>query len=135
MSILKWDQRTCVRSRQNRKCRSKPLRATLATNFLRKSRSAGAVARLFSATTPTIAAEEENFFEALLPDKLSKLTALAVKPLRAMPVAVQRRMLHVWLRASDVPDLGFDLIERVRALLDPTNRLAKTNLPRDRHVR
>ena len=83
----------------------------------------------------TIAAEEENFFEALLPDKLSKLTALAVKPLRAMPIAVQRRMLHEWLRARDVPDLSFDLIERVRALLDLSNRAAKTNLPQDRHVR
>ena len=83
----------------------------------------------------TIAAEEENFFEALLPDKLSKLTALAVKPLRAMPIAVQRRMLHKWLRARDVPDLSFDLVERVRALLDLANRVAKTNLPQDRHVR
>jgi len=83
----------------------------------------------------TIAAEEENFFEALLPDKLSKLTALAVKPLRAIPIAVQRRMLHEWLRARDVPDLSFDLIERVRALLDLSNRAAKTNLPQDRHVR
>jgi tRNA(Ile)-lysidine synthase len=82
-----------------------------------------------------IAAEEENFFEALLPDKLSKLTALAVKPLRAMPIAVQRRMLHEWLRASDVPDLSFDLVERVRALLDLSNGAAKTNLPQDRHVR
>jgi len=83
----------------------------------------------------TIAAEEENFFEALLPDKLSKLTALAVKPLRAMPIAVQRRMLHKWLRALEVPDLSFDLVERVRALLDLANRVAKTNLPQDRHVR
>jgi len=83
----------------------------------------------------TLAAEEENFFEALLPDKLSKLTALAVKPLRAMPIAVQRRMLHEWLRARDVPDLSFDLVERVRALLDLSNRAAKTNLPQDRHVR
>jgi tRNA(Ile)-lysidine synthase len=83
----------------------------------------------------TIAAEEENFFEALLPDKLSKLAALAVKPLRAMPIAVQRRMLHDWLRARDVPDLSFDLVERVRALLDLSNRAAKTNLPQDRHVR
>jgi len=83
----------------------------------------------------TIAAEEENFFEALLPDKLSKLTALAVKPLRAMPIAVQRRMLHEWLRARDVPDLSFDLVERVRALLDLASRVAKTNLPQDRHVR
>ncbi len=83
----------------------------------------------------TIAAEEEKFFEALLPDKLSKLTALAVKPLRAMPIAVQRRMLHEWLRARDVPGLSFDLVERVRALLDLSNRAAKTNLPQDRHVR
>ena len=83
----------------------------------------------------TIAAEEENFFEALLPDKLSKLTALAVKQLRAMPIAVQRRMLHKWLRARDVPDLSFDLVERVRALVDLANRVAKTNLPQDRHVR
>ena len=83
----------------------------------------------------TITAEEETFFEALLPDKLSKLTALAVKPLRAMPIAVQRRMLHEWLRARDVPDLSFDLVERVRALLDLSNRAAKTNLPQDRHVR
>jgi len=83
----------------------------------------------------TIASEEENFFETLLPDKLSKLTALAVKPLRAMPVAVQRRMLHEWLRARDVPDLSFDLVERVRALLDLSNCAAKTNLPQDRHVR
>jgi tRNA(Ile)-lysidine synthase len=83
----------------------------------------------------TIAAEEEGFFEALLPDRLSKLTAVAVKPLRAMPIAVQRRMLHEWLRARDVPDLSFDLVERVRALLDLSNRAAKTNLPRDRHVR
>jgi tRNA(Ile)-lysidine synthase len=83
----------------------------------------------------TIAAEEENFFEALLPDELSKLTALAVKPLRAMPIAVQRRMLHEWLRAGEVPNVSFDLIERVRALLDLSNRVAKTNLPQDRHVR
>jgi tRNA(Ile)-lysidine synthase len=85
--------------------------------------------------TATILAEEENFFETLLPEKLSKLTALAVEPLRKMSLAVQRRMLHKWLRAAGVADLGFDLVERVRALLDLTNRVAKTNLPQDRHVR
>jgi tRNA(Ile)-lysidine synthase len=85
--------------------------------------------------TATIMAEEENFFETLLPEKLSDLTALAVEPLRKMSLAVQRRMLHKWLRAADVADIGFDLVERVRALLDVTNRVAKTNLPQDRHVR
>jgi hypothetical protein len=48
---------------------------------------------------------------------------------------VQRRMLHRWLRAAGVADIGFDLVERVRALLDHAGRVAKTNLPRGRHVR
>jgi tRNA(Ile)-lysidine synthase len=85
--------------------------------------------------TATIAAEEENFFEALLPPKLTKLSQLAVKEMRALPTAVQRRALHHWLRASDVQNLSFDLIERVRALLDLVNRVAKTNLPGNRHAR
>ncbi len=83
----------------------------------------------------TIAAEEENFFETLLPPELARLSKLGVKEMRALPLAIQRRTLHGWLRASDVSDVSFDLIERVRALLDLTNRVAKTNLPQDRHVR
>lgn len=85
--------------------------------------------------TATIAAEEENFFETLLPEKLSKLTALAIQPLREMSTTVQRRMVHKWLRDAEVTDVGFDLVERVRGLLDAANRVAKTNLPQDRHVR
>ena len=85
--------------------------------------------------TARIAAEEENFFETLLPAKLSKLTTLAVEPLRSMNVAVQRRMVHRWLRAGDVSNVGFDLVERVRGLLDVMGGVAKTNLPGDRHAR
>jgi tRNA(Ile)-lysidine synthase len=85
--------------------------------------------------TAAIMAEEENFFETLLPEKLSGLTALTVEPLRKMALAVQRRMLHKWLRACDVPDLTFDLVERVRGLLDLTKGVAKTNLPGNRHAR
>ncbi len=85
--------------------------------------------------TATIMAEEENFFETLLPDKLSALTALTVEPLRKMASALQRRMLHKWLRAGDVPNLTFDLVERVRGLLDLTKGVAKTNLPGNRHAR
>jgi hypothetical protein len=44
-------------------------------------------------------------------------------------------MLHKWLRSANVADIGFDLIERVRQLLDAANNVAKTNLPQDRHVR
>jgi hypothetical protein len=40
-----------------------------------------------------------------------------------------------WLRAQDVPGVGFETIERVRLLVDPAARVAKVNLPQDRHVR
>lgn len=82
--------------------------------------------------TAMIAAEEENFFEDLLP---KNSTDLPVEPLRKLSTAMQRRTLHRWLRESNIPDVGFDLIERVRALLEPAARVAKTNLPQDRHVR
>ena len=83
----------------------------------------------------SLASEEEDFFEALVPHELSLGTQLAIEPLRAMPVAVQRRMLHGWLRAGNVSGVSFELVERVRALLDLANRVAKTNLPGRRHVR
>ena len=83
----------------------------------------------------TIAAEEDVFFETLLPADLFRGTALAAAPLRTLPLAVQRRVVHKWLRAEAVTDVGFDLVERIRALLDSVNRVAKTNLPRNRHAR
>ena len=83
----------------------------------------------------SLASEEEGFFDELLPPEFSPGTQLAIEPLRAMPVAVQRRMLHRWLRAGDISGVSFDLVERVRALLDPESKAAKTNLPQGRHVR
>jgi hypothetical protein len=68
-------------------------------------------------------------------DKSSDAARLAVKPLRKMGVALQRRVLHKWLREADVADVGFDLVERVRALVDLTAGVAKTNLPRNRYAR
>ena len=83
--------------------------------------------------TATILAEEENFFELFLPEKFSDV--LDAKLLRELPLALQRRILSKWLRSEKVRDVGFDLIERTRALLDRTSRVAKTNLPQDRHLR
>lgn len=82
--------------------------------------------------TAMIAAEEENFWEILLPQTGGELM---VKPLRATGPALQRRVLHRWLRSAQVPEVGFDLVERVRSLIETTARIAKTNLPHDRHVR
>ena len=83
--------------------------------------------------TAVIAADEENWINSQLPDA-SDLD-LSVKKLRELPVAFQRRQILKWLRARNVPDVSFDLIERVRALANRDARIAKINLPRDRHVR
>src|SRR5438552_7610394 len=85
--------------------------------------------------TATIAAEEENWIDnqvRLSPDHDDYLN---LKELRALPVGLQRRTILKWLRAQNVSGIGFDAIERVRSLLDPAARVAKVNLPQDRHVR
>lgn len=80
-----------------------------------------------------IAAEEENWIERQLPDATGR--DLAVAELRELPVALQRRRILKWLRTQDVPNVGFDIVENVRALLDHNSRVSKINLPQDRHVR
>jgi tRNA(Ile)-lysidine synthase len=85
--------------------------------------------------TAMIVAEEEHFFSELLPAGDGTVDELLLKPLREMGVALQRRALRKWLRAADVADVGFDLIERVRRLLDIATGSARTNLPRNRYVR
>ncbi|HEU5246453.1 MAG TPA: tRNA lysidine(34) synthetase TilS [Candidatus Udaeobacter sp.] len=80
-----------------------------------------------------IAGEEEEWIDGQLSD--SSDVELSVAKLRALPVAVQRRAILKWLRAQNISGVGFDVIERVRSLLDPTGRVAKINLARDRHVR
>jgi len=83
--------------------------------------------------TAIIAAEEEKWIETELPD--SKHADLSVVKLRALPIALQRRALLKWLRTQNVSDVGFDAIERVRSLADRDVRMAKVNLPGNRHAR
>src|SRR5262249_36863188 len=80
-----------------------------------------------------IAAEEENWLEGKIPD--SPNAELSVAKLRDLPVALQRRAILKWLRTHNVANVGFDVVENVRALLDRDARVAKVNLPQDRHVR
>jgi tRNA(Ile)-lysidine synthase len=82
-----------------------------------------------------IAADEGDWLEGLVDAKASATGQLDADKLRADPRALQRRIIHKWLQSQGVGDLDFDLIERVRALLDPEATTAKTNLPRGRHVR
>jgi tRNA(Ile)-lysidine synthase len=81
----------------------------------------------------TIVAEEESWIDNQLRD--SSQEHLSVKELRDLPVALQRRQILKWLRARNISNIGFDLVEQVRALVDHDSRIAKINLPQDRHVR
>jgi hypothetical protein len=80
-----------------------------------------------------IAAEEERWIDNQLPD--SSGTKLSVAQLRVLPIALQRRAILKWLRAQNIADIGFDVVESVRSLADRESRIAKVNLPKDRHVR
>ena len=83
----------------------------------------------------SILAEEEGLLDELLPDESETALTLEVGRLRELPVALQRRTILRWLRGHEVSDVGFAVIERVRALIPPDAPVAKTNLPRQRHVR
>lgn len=83
--------------------------------------------------TAIIAAEEENWIDSEVPDSAN--ADLSVPKLRALSVALQRRIILKWLRAKDISEVGFDVIEHVRSLADRDAAVAKVNLPRNRHVR
>ena len=80
----------------------------------------------------SIAAEEDGLLNDMLPQIGARIS---VKQLRAMPVALQRRTITRWLREQQVSDIGFVLVEQVRAMLDAESGAAKINLPGDRHAR
>ena len=80
-----------------------------------------------------IAAEQEDWIDNQLPD--SNDVDLSVKKLRDLPIALQRRQILNWLRKQNVSGVSFDVIERVRLLFDQQSRVAKINLPQNRHVR
>jgi tRNA(Ile)-lysidine synthase len=80
-------------------------------------------------TTEVLAAEDE-LLAAQTPVAAPEP---AVAPLRLLALAMQRRVLHGWLKGRGVADVGFEEVERVRALL--SGQTAKTNLPGSKHAR
>ena len=79
--------------------------------------------------------EEEALLDSLVSTETISAADLAVAPLRKMPVALQRRTILRWLRARNVADVSFDIVENVRSLSEPGAKIAKVNLPRDQHAR
>jgi tRNA(Ile)-lysidine synthase len=82
-----------------------------------------------------ISADEAEWADSLVDSASMRDAELPVKKLRAQPRALQRRIIHRWLQSRGIGDLNFETIERVRALIEPEAPHAKTNIPRDRHVR
>jgi tRNA(Ile)-lysidine synthase len=80
-----------------------------------------------------ILAEDESWIDSQLAEPND--ARLSLSKLRDLPVALQRRQILQWLRGQNVADIGFEVIERVRLLLDRQSGVAKINLPGDRHVR
>lgn len=75
--------------------------------------------------------DEEAWMQSLVP---APSETLACEELRAMPLALRRRMILRWLREQNVPEPGFAEIERVLGLLDLEGP-AKVNLPGNWHAR
>lgn len=75
---------------------------------------------------------EDEWLTSLIPAQ-EPSAELETAELRAQPLALQRRLLHAWLKSHAVPNVGYDEVEAVRALL--TGRTAKANLPAGWHAR
>ena len=76
-------------------------------------------------TTELLRAEDE--FLSAQPELRGAPDALQVPLLRSLPLALQRRLIHLWLARHAVANCGFAEVESVRSLLD--SRGAKVNLP------
>ena len=85
--------------------------------------------------TAQIWAEEDALLDSMLPGISLSSAELTVQSLRALPVALQRRAILHWLRGQNIPGVNFDVVEQIRALELPHARVAKVNLPGNRHVR
>lgn len=60
---------------------------------------------------------------------------LSVSGLRSMPEALQCRVIRKWLGNRGIAGTGYRQIEEIRSLIPPGSRIAKINLPNDRHAR
>ena len=76
---------------------------------------------------------DEDDFLSSLPELRDLPETLETSALRAHPVALQRRIIHAWLKSQRVADVGFAEVEAVRGLLAGSR--AKVNLPGGLHAR
>jgi tRNA(Ile)-lysidine synthase len=83
-----------------------------------------------------VLAGEDQLLSNLLEASPPLPPRLPLARLLGQQVAWQRRVLRAWLTARGATGIGFEEVERVRALLAPgAGTPAKVNLPGNRHVR
>jgi tRNA(Ile)-lysidine synthase len=88
-----------------------------------------------------ITSEEDDYLQALLQElELSPSTgkfpsSISTTRLKALPLTLQRRAIHDWLKRSAVTKISFEKIEECLSLLDTASGPAKINLPGKRHAR
>jgi tRNA(Ile)-lysidine synthetase-like protein len=99
--------------------------------YLQKQISAQVAENLWRAAEITCA--ESEWLDALCAEMAGK-PELAVKALRIVPLAQQRRTILRWLQNHGVKDIGFADVEAVRGLLEKTIP-AKINLSASRFAR
>ena len=83
--------------------------------------------------TATILAAEDDYLESLAAP-MAKKSQLSTRELAAVPLALQRRIVHAWLRAYGFAEVSFAEVERVLSLLN-LDGPAKVNLPVHVHAR
>lgn len=76
-----------------------------------------------------VAEKEGEFVRSQVPH-FGAARELPVRELRQLPIAIQRRAIHGWLRSNRIEDVGFEEVEAVRSLLN-SQGVAKINLPRN----
>jgi tRNA(Ile)-lysidine synthase len=74
-----------------------------------------------------VAAAEAQFIRSQIPD-LASSEKLQRRQLGALPIAIQRLVIHRWLKRHKIKQCGFDEVELIRGLLF-TTKIAKVNLP------
>jgi len=83
--------------------------------------------------TATILAAEDEYLESLAAPQAAQ-DQLSTRELATVPLALQRRIVHAWLRHHGFSDVGFEEVERVLSLLN-LDGPAKVNLPSNAHAR
>lgn len=83
--------------------------------------------------TATILAAEDEYLEVLAAPH-ARQDQLNSRELATMPLALQRRIVHAWLRHHGFIEVSFEEVERVLSLLN-LDGPAKINLPGDAHAR